>query len=64
MNGIWSLCYESHQIGIDVLIKHGAIAQNTTLRVNVLDGILAGNANNMLFRIVPSKAHIPNRRTR
>lgn len=59
MNGIWSDCGHSHQIGVDVLVEHWSIVEDTTLRMDVLNVVLGGNAQYALWFISTAKVELP-----
>lgn len=59
MNGIWSDGRHGHQIRIDVLVEHRAIVEDATLRVNVLDVVLGGDAQDALRFVRSAEVELP-----
>lgn len=60
MCSIRRLSDEGNQIGINILVQNRTIAQNTTLRVDVFNGVLGSDSNNLLLGVVASQSSVPN----
>lgn len=59
MDGVRSDSRHRHQIRIDVLIKHRSVVEHASLRVDVLDVILVGDAKDSLRSISTAQVQLP-----
>lgn len=59
MNGIRSDGRHRHQIRVDVLVEHRSIVEDTALRVNVLNVVLGGHAQDALRLVRSAEVQLP-----